>query len=107
MNDEKLNTVEQVKQFLEGSEALKFGGISLEERYRWIETVLVRFKYSQLRRDEKGVIRRYIRESERILSGTGIPIDKALQATGAIKEGTLQKAQVPQEVYADGHCLVS
>ena len=28
MNDEKLNTVEQVKQFLEGSEALKFGGIS-------------------------------------------------------------------------------
>jgi len=60
MNDEKLNTVEQVKQFLEGSEALKFGGISIEERYRWIETVLVRFKYSQLRRDEKGVIRRYI-----------------------------------------------
>ncbi len=60
MNDEKLNTVEQVKQFLEGSEALKFGGVSIEERYRWIETVLVRFKYSQLRRDEKGVIRRYI-----------------------------------------------
>jgi len=60
MNDEKLNTVEQVKQFLEGSEALKFGGISIEERYRWVETVLVRFKYSQLRRDEKGVIRRYI-----------------------------------------------
>ncbi len=60
MNDEKLNTVEQVKQFLEGSEALKFGGISIEERYQWIETVLVRFKYSQLRRDEKGAIRRYI-----------------------------------------------
>src|SRR4030042_675971 len=60
MNDEKLNTVEQVKQFLEGNEALKFGGISIEERSRWIETVLVRFKYSQLRRDEKGVIRRYI-----------------------------------------------
>ncbi len=60
MNDEKLNTVEQVKQFLEGSEALEFGGASIEERYWWIETVLVRFKYSRLRRDEKGVIRRYI-----------------------------------------------
>ena len=59
MNDEKLNTVEQVKQFLEGSEALKFGGVSIEERYRWIEAVLVRFKYSRLRRAEKGVIRRY------------------------------------------------
>ena len=60
MNDEELRTIEQVKQFLEGSEALKFGGVSLEERYRWIETVLVRFKYYRLKRVEKGVIRRYI-----------------------------------------------
>jgi len=60
MNDEKLQTIEQVKQFLGGSEALKFGGISIEERYQWIEALLVRFKYSQLKRVEKGVIRRYI-----------------------------------------------
>jgi len=60
MNDEELQTIEQVKQFLGGSEALKFGGVSIEERYQWIEAVLVRFKYSQLRRVEKGVIRRYI-----------------------------------------------
>ncbi len=49
MNDEELQTIEQVKQFLEGSEALKFGGVSIEERYWWIENVLARFKYSQLR----------------------------------------------------------
>ena len=60
MNDEKLNTVEQVKQFLEGSDALEFEGVSIGERYRWIETVLVRFKYPQLNRVEKGVIRLYI-----------------------------------------------
>jgi transposase InsO family protein len=60
MNDEKLDTIKQVTQFLEGSKALEFGGIFGKERYRWIETVLVRFKYSQLKRVEKGVIRRYI-----------------------------------------------
>ena len=60
MNDEKLNTVEQVKRFLEGSKALEFGGVSIEERYRWIETVLARFKYYRLNRAEKGMIRRYI-----------------------------------------------
>jgi transposase InsO family protein len=60
MNDEKLNTVEQIKQFLEGSDALEFEGVSIGERYRWIETVLVRFKYPQLKRVEKGVIRLYI-----------------------------------------------
>jgi len=62
MNDEKLTTVEQVKQFLEGSEALTFGGVSIEERYQWIETVLVRFRYSRLGRAEKGIIRRYLKK---------------------------------------------
>lgn len=60
MNNEKLNTVEQVKWFLEESEALEFGGLSIEEQYRWIETVMMRFKYFHLRRAEKGVLRRYI-----------------------------------------------
>jgi predicted DNA-binding transcriptional regulator AlpA len=60
MNDKKLNTVEQAKQFLAGSEAVTFGGVSIEERYRWIEVVLVRFTYFRLNRAEKGVIRSYI-----------------------------------------------
>ncbi|MDZ4246396.1 MAG: hypothetical protein U1D67_04660 [Dehalococcoidia bacterium] len=57
MNDERLQTIEQVKDFLGGSEAMDFGGVSVGERYRWIETVLGRFKYYQLKRAEKGVIR--------------------------------------------------
>jgi len=60
MNDERLQTIEQVKQFLAGSGGLDFEGVSVEERYQWIQTVLVRFKYYQLKRAEKGVIRRYI-----------------------------------------------
>jgi transposase InsO family protein len=60
MNDEKLNTIEQVKQFLKGSAALTFRGASIEERYQWIETMLVRFTYSGLKRAEKGVIRQYL-----------------------------------------------
>jgi transposase InsO family protein len=60
MNDDELRTIEQVKQFLAGSEILEFEGVSIEERYRWIERVLVRFTYSRLNRGEKGVIRRYI-----------------------------------------------
>jgi transposase InsO family protein len=60
MNDERVQTTEQVMRFLAGSEVLDFGGVSVEERYQWIQTVLVRFKYYQLKRAEKGVIRRYI-----------------------------------------------
>ena len=62
MNDRQLQTVEQVKQFLEGSEALEFKGLSAEEKYKWIETTLVRFSYIRLKKAEKGVIRYYIQK---------------------------------------------
>jgi len=54
------NTVEQVRQFLEGSEAVEFKGLTAKEKYYWIEEVLIRFRYHRLKRSEKGVIRRYI-----------------------------------------------
>jgi len=60
MNDEQLQTIKQVKQFLEGSGALEFRGLCVEEKYEWTETVLVRFRYHGLKRAEKGVIWRYI-----------------------------------------------
>jgi len=88
MNDEKFNTIEQVKQFLEGSEALEFGGVSIEERYQWIETVLVRFKYSQLKRVEKGVIRRYI---EKVSGYSRAQVCRLIRHYN--QQGRLRKAQ--------------
>ena len=40
MNDEQLQTIEQVKQFLEGSEAVEFRGLTTQEKYHWIEEAL-------------------------------------------------------------------
>ncbi|MBA7471812.1 hypothetical protein ES707_07122 [subsurface metagenome] len=60
MNDGQLQTVERVRGFLEGSEAVEFRGQTAQEKYCWIEEVLIRFKYNRLKRGEKGVIRRYI-----------------------------------------------
>jgi len=61
MNDRNLQTIEQVRQFLGGSEALEFRALSVGEKYNWIEEVMIRFRYHGLKRGEKGVIRRYIR----------------------------------------------
>jgi hypothetical protein len=60
MNDRNLETIEQVRQIMEGSEALEFKALSVGEKYNWIEEVLIRFKYHRLKRAEKGVIWRYI-----------------------------------------------
>jgi transposase InsO family protein len=60
MNDGQLQTLEQVRGFLEGSEAVEFRGLTAQEKYYWIEEVLIRFRYHRLKRAEKGLIRRYI-----------------------------------------------
>ncbi len=39
MNDKQLATIEQVKQFLEENKSVEFRGLSVEEKYDWIETV--------------------------------------------------------------------
>ncbi len=62
MNDEQLQTIEQVEQFLGESVALEFRGLCAEEKYKWTEIALVGFSYLLLERDEKGVIRRYIQK---------------------------------------------
>ena len=88
MNDERLQTIEQVKQFLAGSEALAFGGVSVEERYQWIETVLVRFRYYRLKRAEKGVIRRYI---EKVSGYSRSQVSRLIRAY--TQQGRLRVAQ--------------
>ena len=62
MNDRQLQTVEQVRQFLEGSEAVEFRGLTAKEKYYWIEEALIRFRYHRLKRAKKRVIRRYVQK---------------------------------------------
>jgi hypothetical protein len=60
MNDEKLQTLEQVQRFVEGSQPLEFEGVLTREKYQWIEEGLKKFRYNRLKKDSKGLIRRYI-----------------------------------------------
>jgi len=61
MNEAKLTTLEQVKAFLTGTEAVRFSAQDKDgERYRHIGDVLRRFRYKQLGRADKGLILRYL-----------------------------------------------
>ena len=88
MNDERIQTIEQVKPFLVGNDAVDFGGVSVEERYQWIQRVLVRFKYYQLKRAEKGVIRRYI---EKLSGYSRAQVSRLIREY--IQRGQLKKVQ--------------
>ena len=62
MNDTKLETLDQIRQFLEGSEVISFQIESKDDRYRWIQHTLVKFRYLKLSKTNKGLITRYIRK---------------------------------------------
>ncbi len=61
MNEQKLVTLEQLREFLAATEEVDFQGCGQdEERYRHIEAVLRRFGYGSLKRAEKAVVLRYL-----------------------------------------------
>jgi len=61
MNEAQVRTLEQVRQVLEGTQALEFRRAEDDqERYSWIESVLRRFDYRQLPRPERGPVLAYL-----------------------------------------------
>lgn len=61
MNEGQVRTLEQVRQVLDGTQALEFRRAEDDEgRYGWIESVLRRFGYRQLPRPQRGPVLAYL-----------------------------------------------
>ena len=61
MSLEQLNSIDDVRGFLEGTQAVIFGvAATKKERYRWIQKALVKHWYMLLNKAGKGLITRYL-----------------------------------------------
>lgn len=61
MKLDNLKTIEQMESFLAGSQAIAFTiASSKDERYQFVESVLKRFGYLQLKRHDKGVVIKFL-----------------------------------------------
>lgn len=60
MNDSRMVSIAQVKEFIKVAKDIKFQSASAKEAYQWIEDVLLRFRYFSCRKKEKSILRRYI-----------------------------------------------
>ena len=61
MNAKDLTTVDQLREFLEGTQAVVFevpGGVA--ERYQWVRQIMAKFLYPTLSRRDKGTVVRYV-----------------------------------------------
>ncbi len=60
MDDTQITTLEKIEQVLESAQTITFKGVRREQVYRWIESVLKRFKYFEMNRKGKGLVRAYL-----------------------------------------------
>ena len=59
MNDEQLDTLAQLRAFLDGTAAVDFA-VAADERYDFIARTVRRFGYRHLKRADKGVVLRFL-----------------------------------------------
>jgi transposase InsO family protein/transposase len=97
MNDKKLQTLEQVQRFVEGSQPLEFEGVHTKEKYQWIEEVLRKFRYNRLKKEGKGLIRRYITKVTGYSRSQVARLIGKYQETGKIKMLAYRRHCFPQK----------
>ena len=62
MDDSQIQTMEQVRCFLEGVTAVEMAISSKAECYDWVRRTLVRFQYPTLGKADRGLLLRYLRQ---------------------------------------------
>jgi hypothetical protein len=62
MDDLRLNTIDQIKEFLKGSRELIVRLNSIEEKYTFIDETVDRFSYGSLKKKEKRTIVKYLKK---------------------------------------------
>lgn len=60
LNTRTLNTLEEVRAFVDGTLCVHFEPTSQAERYRWLALTLRQFHYRTLSRADKGLLQRYL-----------------------------------------------
>jgi len=60
MDDSPIITIAQIKEFLKLNKAIKFKSVSRKGRYQWIDKVLTQFRYFNLRKGDKTMVKEYI-----------------------------------------------
>ena len=88
MNDTQIKTLEQVHQFLEGPAVVELSIDAKEDRYAWIQTTLVRFRYFQLSKTGKGLILSFL---QRVSGYSRIQVKRLVKQY--CKTGRIQRRQ--------------
>lgn len=83
MNESRLNTVAQLRAFLDGTLEVRFSPLNNDlQRYQFISAVLKRLAYARLGRPDKGVVLRYLQRT------TGYSRQQLTRLVGRARDGS-------------------
>jgi hypothetical protein len=95
MDDSGITTVSQIKKLLAASEGLKLKSASRDDKYRWLETVLIRFMFFDLKRKDKGLLRGYMEQMTGISESQLTRLIEKQLLTGGIKASWCKRNKFP------------
>ncbi len=81
-----LQTMEQIRAFLEGAQALDFDPPARDALYEWIADELRRFRYIRLGKADKGLLRRYLEKVSGLSRAQMTRLIRQFRDTGAIHD---------------------
>jgi transposase InsO family protein len=96
MDDSQTESLEQIRAFLAGSSEVRFAAQRREEVYGWVEQILVRHQYANLKRPDKGLVRRYIACMTGLSRAQVTRLITQFDHTGRVKAATYQRTKFPQ-----------
>lgn len=95
MDDTQITTLEQVAQVLKSSQSIAFKGFSREQLYRWVEAVLKRFDYFELKRRGKGLVKAYLQRLSGLSRAQTTRLVLKCLLDGAIRPARAQRNRFP------------
>jgi len=107
MNDERLQTLEQVKSFIKGSREVEYRGVNAREKYDWIEEVLKRFRYPKLHKEGKGIIKSYLLKVTGYSRAQLTRLIRLYQQSSKVQPAQYQRHRFPQKYSAQDVALLA
>ncbi len=96
-----LQTLEQIRAFLEGTQPLGFDVPARNDLYDWIASELRRFRYQRLGKAEKGLVRRYLEKVSGLSRAQMSRLIRQFLDTGAIRDRRGKPAKPFPRRYTD------
>src|SRR5713226_5394501 len=93
-NAENLNQ-EQIREFLQSSAAIEFGGGGRTEVYAWTQRVLVAQEFGRHGKKERGVIRAYVKKITGISTSQLTRLIRTYLDTGSVREKPYRRQEFP------------